>query len=49
MDLFVHGESLEELGIAVNLSRDVGSMIGPMAEPPFDPDIEGMEHGDQQG
>ncbi|SCV44096.1 uncharacterized protein FFB14_08157 [Fusarium fujikuroi] len=49
MDLFVHGQSLEELGIAVNLSRDVGSMIGPMAEAPFDPDIEGMEHGDQQG
>ncbi|KAG5765913.1 hypothetical protein H9Q72_006037 [Fusarium xylarioides] len=49
MDLFVHGKSLEELGIAVNLSRDVGSMIGPMEKPPFDPDIEGMEHGDQQG
>ncbi|RKK84664.1 hypothetical protein BFJ69_g1940 [Fusarium oxysporum] len=48
MDLFVHGESLEELGIAVNLSRDMGSMIGPMVEPPFDPDIEGMEHEDQQ-
>ncbi|EXL55375.1 hypothetical protein FOCG_05989 [Fusarium oxysporum f. sp. radicis-lycopersici 26381] len=49
MDLFVHGESLEELGIAVNLSRDVGSMIGPMEKPPFDPEIEGMDHGEQQG
>ncbi|KAF5976894.1 hypothetical protein FCOIX_6864 [Fusarium coicis] len=49
MDLFVHGKSLEELGIAVNLSRDLGSMISPMEDPPFDPDIEGMEHGDQQG
>ncbi|QGI86651.1 unnamed protein product [Fusarium fujikuroi] len=49
MDLFVHGQSLEELGIAVNLSRDMGSMIGPLEEAPFDPDIEGMEHGDPQG
>ncbi|KAF4431038.1 hypothetical protein FACUT_8711 [Fusarium acutatum] len=45
MDEFVHGKSLEELGIAVNLSRDVGSMIGPMEKPPFDPDIEELAAG----
>ncbi|KAM0558472.1 hypothetical protein ACHAPJ_004663 [Fusarium lateritium] len=45
MDDFVHGKRLEELGIAVNISRNRGSMINTLDEPPFDPDIEAEEHG----
>jgi hypothetical protein len=29
----------------VNISRNEGSMINPLEEPPFDPDIEAEEHG----
>jgi hypothetical protein len=45
MDLFVHGKVLEELGIAVNVSRETQSMILTMKEAPIDPTIEANEHG----
>ncbi|KAM5347755.1 hypothetical protein ACJ41O_007579 [Fusarium nematophilum] len=37
---------LEELGIAVNLTRNAGQQIKVMAEPPFDPNLEAEEHGE---
>ncbi|KAI1064445.1 hypothetical protein LB506_007893, partial [Fusarium annulatum] len=46
---FVHGQPLEELGIAVNISRNEGSLIRVMEEPPFNPDIENEEHADLTG
>ncbi|CAJ0550352.1 Ff.00g102820.m01.CDS01 [Fusarium sp. VM40] len=45
MDLFVHGKVLEELGIAVNVSRETQSMIKRMKEAPIDPSIEANDHG----
>ncbi|KAJ4050593.1 hypothetical protein NW761_005388 [Fusarium oxysporum] len=49
MDSFVQGKPLEELGIAVNISRNEGSLIRTMEEPPFNPDIENEEHAELTG
>lgn len=49
MDSFVQGQPLEELGIAVNMSRNEGSLIRTMEEPPFHPDIENEEHAELTG
>ncbi|KAL5586112.1 hypothetical protein FOBRF1_015982 [Fusarium oxysporum] len=48
-DSFVHGQPLEELGIAVNVSRNEGSLVKTMEEPPFNPDIENEEHAELTG
>ncbi|KAH6893295.1 hypothetical protein B0T10DRAFT_592254 [Thelonectria olida] len=42
---FVQGGPLEELGIAVPLTRNVGPQIFVMAIPPFDTNLENEEHG----
>ncbi|KAG5802342.1 hypothetical protein H9Q74_013058 [Fusarium xylarioides] len=49
MDSFVQGQPLEELGIAVNMSRNEGSLIRTMEVPPFNPDIENEEHAELTG
>ncbi|KAM0361295.1 hypothetical protein ACHAP4_001759 [Fusarium culmorum] len=48
-DLFVHSQPLEELGIAVNISRDSFSQIKTCKVDPIELDIEGEEHGSLVG
>jgi hypothetical protein len=49
MDSFVHGKPLDELDIAVNISRNEGALVRTMEEPPFNPDIENEEHAELTG
>ncbi|KAM0080873.1 hypothetical protein ACKRZS_006964 [Fusarium odoratissimum] len=49
MDSFVHGKPLDELDIAVNISRNGGALVRTMEEPPFNPDIENEEHAELTG
>ncbi|KAM0478071.1 hypothetical protein ACHAP7_006266 [Fusarium lateritium] len=48
-DQFVHGKPLEELGVAVNISRDQFSQIKRLNSAPIELDIERDEHGSLQG